>query len=225
MLKKVGLVQTYTGSGKGKSTSAFGLTFRAVGHGWNILVIQFMKGEDSDDKMYGELQACTQFKRNITVLQSHEGIPYKIVLENNKSGEDRLLLEKTWDAMEMELANGKEVNVFTGETEPYNMLVLDEILGSLNLGLIRQRVFFDFIKRIRTERPDLEIVMTGRIWSDTLYDKVKDISDLMSDLRCVKHYFEKTCPKCKRSFEFRSNFCPNCGGTLSTISSRKGVEN
>ena len=104
------------------------------------------------------------------------------------------------------------------------MLVLDEILGALNLSLISQRTFFEFIRTMKEERPDLEIVLTGRIWSEPLYDKIKDIADLMTDLRCVKHYFEKTCSTCKRSFEFRSNYCPNCGATLATVPIRKGIE-
>ena len=227
---KVGLIQTYTGSGKGKSTSAFGLAFRAVGQDWNILIAQFMKGDSSTEKMYGELKSCRIFNNNITVVQSHDKVPYKVILEHNKTDEDKILVREAWLSMIDELHQGKakkDVRAADWVEEyhqPYNMLILDEILGTLNLSLISQKTFFDFIRQIKEERPDLEIVLTGRMWSEPLYDKIKDISDLMSDVRCVRHYFEKHCSTCKRSFEFRSNYCPNCGNELTTIPVRRGIE-
>jgi ATP:corrinoid adenosyltransferase len=212
------------------TTSAFGLVMRAIGQDWNVLVAQFMKGDSTADKTYGELKSCQLFKNHITILQSHDKVPYRVILEHNKSDEDKLLVRETWLSMMDELSVGKAKSEFieTGVMEetfvPYNMLVLDEILGALNLSLISQKTFFEFIREIKESRPDLEIVLTGRMWSEPLYDKIKDISDLMSDIRCVKHYFNKTCTICKRSFEYRSNYCPNCGSELRTVPIREGVD-
>jgi len=230
MINKSGLIQVYTGSGKGKTTSAFGLVMRAMGQDWNVLIAQFMKGDSSVDRVYGELKSCRMFKNNITIIQSHDTVPYKVILEHNKDDEDKVLVREAWLSMVDDINAGKtKKNVIAQDhieeySQPYNMLVLDEILGALNLSLISQRTFFDFIRTMKEERPDLEIVLTGRIWSESLYDKIKDIADLMTDLRCVKHYFEKTCSTCKRSFEFRSNYCPNCGAVLKTVNIRKGIE-
>ena len=229
-MQKCGLIQTYTGSGKGKTTSAFGLAFRAVGQDWNVLVAQFLKGDSAMDKVYGELKSCNKFSSSITVIQSHDKVPYKVILENNKTDEDKILVRETWLSMIDELNQGKLKKDVKAQDqveeyyEPYNMLVLDEMLGALNLSLISQKTFFDFIRLVKETRPDLEIVLTGRLWSEPLYDKIKDISDLMTDLRCVKHYFNKSCPICKRDFEFRSNYCPNCGKELVTVPLRKGIE-
>jgi len=63
-----GLIHVYTGSGKGKTTAAFGLALRAAGHGWHTYVGQFMKGQD-----YGELRAATLLGSD-DAGQSGEGV-------------------------------------------------------------------------------------------------------------------------------------------------------
>lgn len=227
---KNGLIQTYTGSGKSKTTSALGLTFRALGRDWNILIVQFLKGDENTQ--YGEINTCTKFSKQIKVIQSHSNFGSKIIMEHNKTDEDKKAVQSTWLSMIDELYLGKERIIYSGEQGvnntidriPYDMLVLDEVLPSLCLGLITQKQFFSFIEEIKKDKPNLEIVLTGRMWIESIYDKIKDISDLMSDSRCVKHYFNKHCPTCKRSFEYRSNYCPNCGKELVSIKARLGVE-
>jgi cob(I)alamin adenosyltransferase len=230
-MEKKGYIQSYTGSGKGKSTSAFGLTFRALGRDWRILLVQFLKGDDTTDENYGEIVSCKKFQEQITVIQSGRK---KIVMENNKDEEDKRQAFITWNKMVAELYQGKASSeqLITGDYEggfytkytPYDLLILDEILVALNLGLITQKSFFEFISKIKEDMPNLEIVLTGRMWSEPLFDKIKDISNLMSDIRCEKHYFQKTCKVCKREFEYRSVFCPNCGNPLETINARPGIE-
>lgn len=210
-MDKTGCLQVYTGSGKGKSTSALGLTFRAIGRNWNVLFVQFLKGDKATDRSYGELISAKKFSNNLKFIQSHN--QYKVVLEYNKTDEDKRLVQSAWDKMLCHLNKKK-----------YDLLVLDEILPTIGLRLITQRQFFKFIQDIRKERPDLELVVTGRIWDDTLFDKIKNISDYFTDMRAVKHPFNKHCPNCKRSFEYRSNYCPNCGNILITKSAREGIE-
>ncbi len=210
-LKNHGFIQTYTGSGKGKTTSAFGLAFRSIAKNWKVFIVQFLKGDDNTE--YGEIKTCGLFQDKITIIQSHNS--NRIVMEHNKTSEDKELVQNTWSLMV------EKLTLTENNEHPFNILILDEVLPALNLGLLTQKQFFDFIR----EKPsNLELVLTGRIWSDSLYDKIKDISDLFSDIRCVKHYFDKHCEVCKRSFEYRSNYCPNCGATLITIPARKGIE-
>ena len=200
-MNKIGKIQVYTGSGKGKTTSAMGLAFRALGYNKKILIVQFLKGDSS-----GELKTCELFKDNITILRNYNSS--KIVMEGNKTNEDYMLSQLLWHQL-------------IGSSFDYDLIILDEVLPCLCLGLVNQKQLFDFI----TNKPkEIELVLTGRIWDEQIYDKIKDVSDLMSDVRCVKHYFDKSCPSCKRKFEFRSNYCPNCGGVLETTPSREGIE-
>ncbi len=116
MLKKRGLVQVYTGDGKGKTTAAIGCGLRASGHGLKVLIIQFMKGRE-----YGELKALREIP-SFTIIQSGQDSP---VSRENPSPEDRKLaregFEKARDA------------VFSGD---YDMVILDEINVAVDFGLV-----------------------------------------------------------------------------------------
>jgi cob(I)alamin adenosyltransferase len=210
-MEKVGLIQCYTGAGKGKSTSALGLAFRALGRGWKVLIVQLIKGDKMTNNSYGELIAGRKFEDSLKIIQSHN--EFKIVLDFNKTDEDERLVNEAWDKL---LKETQENN--------YDLIILDEILGTLCMGLITQKKFFDYVDYIKKNKPSTELVLTGRIWKEPIYDKIKNISDYMTDLRMVKHPFEKHCPICKRSFEYRSQFCPNCGHPLVTIKARLGIE-
>ena len=210
-MKEKGLIQTYTGSGKGKSTASMGLAFRAAGRNWKILIVQFLKGDKETDMSYGELIAADRFKDNLKIIQSCD--KYKVVMEHNKTEEDVRLAQATWKKMVEEITSNK-----------YNLLILDEILPALCMKFISKKTFFTFVRDIQKQQPLLELVFTGRIWVNSIYDQIKNISDYMSDIRAVKHPFNKHCPRCKREFEYRSNFCPNCGHALETVAARKGIE-
>ena len=206
----MGLIHTYTGAGKAKSTSAMGLIFRAIGRNKKILLIQFLKGSETSDTSYGELIVGRKFSDNLKIYQSHD--QYKVVLESNKTDDDKDRVMKTWDILQEELKNN------------YDMIVLDEILPTLCLRLLSKRKFFKFIQDFKNLPNRPELVLTGRIWVTDVYDRIKSISDYMSDVRAVKHPFNKHCPICKREFEYRSNFCPNCGRELISVPARAGVE-
>lgn len=206
----MGLIHTYTGSGKAKTTSAMGLIFRAIGRNKKILLIQFLKGSETSDTFYGELIVGKKFSDNLKIYQSHD--KYKVVLENNKTDDDKNRVAHVWEILQQELTNG------------YDMIVLDEILPTLCLRLLSKRKFFKFIQEIKHMKDSPELVLTGRIWVTDVYDRVKGISDYMSDVRAVKHPFNKHCPFCKREFEWRSNFCPNCGHELISVPAREGIE-
>jgi len=199
---KQGLVHTVTGSGKNKTSSAVGQTIRAVGYGWKVLFVQFNKGDYS-----GELEAFKRFPE-IKVLRNY--IPNKIVKEQNKNEEDIKYAQELWISLKEEL-----------KTNHYDMIVLDEVLSALCLELITEQQFFRFINKYAKSK---SIILTGRIWIDSLYDKVKDISDLFSDIKCVRHWFNKWCPHCRREYEYRMHYCGNCATELETVKARQGIE-
>lgn len=104
----------------------------------------------------------------------------------------------------------------------YDLLVLDEVHIALDMKLLYQSQYFDFLKNKPTK---LEVISTGRVINKELMQKIELISDLHTDAFCKKHYFNTKCPNCKRSFEWHHKFCSNCGSELivSTIA-RKGIE-
>lgn len=205
-MKKHGLVQCYTGDGKGKTTSAFGLVFRAVAQDWNILIVQFLKGDTAFK--YGEIKTCKKFADNITIKQFGRN---KIVLATNIDDGDRDDANKAWNYLRKQ------------KLEQYDMIVLDEVLVALSLGLITEAAFFDFVNWTKDNK--IELVVTGRMHNKTIKYKVYDVCDLVSKIEPIKHYFNKRCNKCNQSFEhYDYTHCPYCGSELETVPARQGIE-
>jgi cob(I)alamin adenosyltransferase len=169
-----GLVQVYTGNGKGKTTAAFGLALRAIGRGLKVYVIQFIKGGFD----YGELYIVDKLP-NLTLKAFGRGkfIVDKPSKEDIKSAEEALSLA--------------ESVVKSGE---YDIVILDEINVALNLKLISlERV----IGLIKNKPRHVEIVLTGRYAPN----EIIEIADLVTEMREVKHPYNKGC-QARRGIEF-----------------------
>src|ERR1044072_3059074 len=67
---EIGYIQVYTGDGKGKTTASLGLTFRALGRGWNVLVILFTKGGNDYGELFSARQLSPQISRQLTIVQA-----------------------------------------------------------------------------------------------------------------------------------------------------------
>lgn len=162
-----GLVLVYTGDGKGKTTAAFGLALRTVGHGGRAFVIQFMKG----DPDYGELLAVRRFLAGrVEVVQS--GLP-TFVDRRSPSIDDRRLAREG-----MELA-AKVIN-----EGRYELVILDEINVALDYGLVE----LDEVLRLLAGRPPgIDVVLTGRYAPPALLEA----ADLVSEVAEVKHPFRR----------------------------------
>jgi len=156
-----GLVQVYTGNGKGKTSAAFGLALRAMGRGLKVYVIQFIKGGFD----YGELYIVDKLP-NLTLKAFGRG---KFVTEKPPEKEDVKLAQKA-------LALAEEV-VKGGE---YDIVVLDEVNVALNLKLIRIEKVLELIKN----KPEhVELVLTGRYASH----EIIKAADLVTEMKEVKH--------------------------------------
>ena len=156
-----GLVQVYTGSGKGKTSAAFGLALRAIGRGLNVYVIQFIKGGFD----YGELYIVDKLP-NLTLKAFGRG---RFVTEKPPEKEDVELAQKAL-ALAQEVVKGGE----------YDVVVLDEVNVALNLKLIRIEKVLELIKN----KPEhVELVLTGRYASD----EIIKAADLVTEMKEVKH--------------------------------------
>jgi cob(I)alamin adenosyltransferase len=160
-----GLIQVYTGNGKGKTSAAFGLALRAAGRGLKVYIIQFIKGGFD----YGELYVVEKIP-NVTLKAFGRG---KFITEKPPKKEDIKLAEQA-----LQLA--KEV-VRSGE---YNIVVLDEINVALDLELIGLEEVLELIKSKPTH---VELVLTGRNASD----KIIEAANLVSEVREIKHPFKE----------------------------------
>jgi len=170
MLEK-GLVQIYTGDGKGKTTAAFGLALRAAGQGNKVLIYQFLKPPSLD---IGERFALQLGAVRIRVEALD--IPWDMA----KSFEDEQTIAKTKSAISNALKRLAE----TAEKRFYDVLILDEIIYCLSKGLAS----FDDVKYLIDNRdPAVEIVLTGRGASSQLIQ----IADLVTEMKNIKHPFDK----------------------------------
>lgn len=169
MLKRMkkeglGLLQVYTGPGKGKTTAAVGLAVRAASAGLTVAFIQFMKPDESS-----ELQTL----RNAGVTCSHFGGKGFLVPDGNPEPHIEAAKEG-WE---------RAVSYLCGETYT-DVLIMDELCVALSLGLLDNA---EVMTRI-IERPHgLEVVCTGRDAPPELIAA----ADLVTDMGEVKHYFKQ----------------------------------
>lgn len=157
-----GMVHVYTGNGKGKTTASLGLALRALGHGYRVFMLQFMKGS----KEYGELQAAEKYLPNLTIVQS--GLE-TFVIKENPSKEDLDLARRGLDIAKKTVTDGI-----------YEMVILDEINVALDFNLIP---LAEVLELIKDRPPHVELVLTGRY----VPQEVIDAADLVSDVTLVKH--------------------------------------
>ena len=166
-MAKGGYTHIYTGDGKGKTTAALGLCFRAAGHGMSSMIIQFMKGQDT-----GEINAAGMTGGLISIEQY--GSP-KLLLDNRPDifEEHRSGAMKGYNRA-MELLKKDE----------YRILVLDEILNLLNFKMIDVQMVIDLI---RVKPGHVELILTGRGAPDELVR----LADLVTEMREIKHYYSE----------------------------------
>jgi cob(I)alamin adenosyltransferase len=166
---KKGLIQVYTGNGKGKTTAALGLALRAVGHGLKVLVIQFMKGNIH----YGELESSKKLSPYLTILQAGRET---FVSKTNPDPVDIRLAQDGLDLAERAIAG-----------EAYDILILDEINVAVDYGLIP---LSDLLRLLDTKPNGVELILTGRNARPEILEK----ADLVTEMVEQKHYFRNGVP-------------------------------
>ncbi|NPV89762.1 MAG: cob(I)yrinic acid a,c-diamide adenosyltransferase [Firmicutes bacterium] len=166
---KKGYVQVYTGNGKGKTTAALGLAFRAMGRGMKTYIGQFMKGQK-----YGELVSAGLCGPFITIEQY--GKDTFIHVKNPPNEEDIRMAHEGLDKAKKAMLSGE-----------YDIVVFDEINTSHWFNLISVEEMLDVIR----SKPDgVEIVFTGRYAPAG----VIEAADLVTEMVEVKHYYQQGVP-------------------------------
>jgi cob(I)alamin adenosyltransferase len=170
-----GLLIVHTGKGKGKSTAAFGLVFRALGNGMKVGVVQFVKGKWQT----GERAALEKFGDRVTVNTMGEGFTW----ETQDRARDIAAARAAWEKAKALIAD-----------EEHDMVVLDE----LNIVLRYDYLPTEEILSALIARPPMKhVVVTGR----NAKDELTEAADLVTEMEQVKHPF-RSGVKAQKGIEF-----------------------
>lgn len=158
-----GVLLIHTGPGKGKSTAAFGLVLRALGHGWRVGVVQFIKGAWQT----GERDALQRFGNQVSWHTMGEGFTW----ETQDKARDIAAATRAW-------AKAKELMA----DPTIRLLILDELNIALRYDYLPLN---DVLETLRDRRPDLHVVVTGR----NAKPEIIALADGVTEMGAVKHHF------------------------------------
>jgi cob(I)alamin adenosyltransferase len=165
----------FTGKGKGKTTSALGLAFRAMGHNQKVCVIQFIKG----NWKYGELESAKRFEGLMDFYVMGKGFTW----QSENLEEDIKIAQEAWNFAKEKIGSGK-----------YQMVILDELTYLIKYNMVSEDEIISFL----SNRPEnLHIVVTGRDASARLIE----IADLVTDMVSIKHPYDNGV-KAQKGVEF-----------------------
>jgi cob(I)alamin adenosyltransferase len=158
-----GLLIVNTGPGKGKSTAAFGLVMRALGHGWPVGIVQFIKGAWDT----GERHAIERFPDLVRWYSMGEGFTW----ETQDRTRDVAAATAAWAKAQELMADAS-----------IKLVVLDELNIALRYDYLP---LLDVVSALKARRPDLHVVVTGRNAKPELIEA----ADLVTEMTLVKHHF------------------------------------
>ncbi len=169
------LLLVFTGDGKGKTTSALGLAFRALGHGFPVSMIQFIKG----NWQYGELDTAKQFEPLMEFHVMGRGFTWK----SDDLEKDKAAAEEAWNFAVKTIRAGR-----------HRLVILDELTYLITYKMVDEEEILDVLRN----RPDtMDIVVTGRGASRQLMET----ADLVTEMREIKHPYARGI-KARKGVEF-----------------------
>jgi len=160
--RRVGLIMVHTGDGKGKTTAAIGTAFRAVGVGFKVKMIQFIKGSWD----YGELRTAGQIE-NFEIVPMGEGFTW----ETKDKEQDTKKAHEAWKACRDAI-----------EKNEHDLLIFDEINNVLSYGYLDVD---EVIEALKGKPKDMHVILTGRDAPPALIE----LADLVTEMKEIKHPF------------------------------------
>ena len=163
--KRTGLVIVNTGNGKGKTTAALGLAFRALGHRMRVVMIQFIKGQWTP----GEIKAASRLAPELEVHALGDGFTW--VTKNPE--QDRATTRKIWELASEKILSGA-----------YDLVILDEANVAMKHGYLDPMEVIEVLGR---RGPLVHVVLTGR----GAPPEIVEFADLVSEIQAVKHPYKQ----------------------------------
>ena len=173
--REKGLIIVHTGKGKGKSSAAFGMVMRCVGHGMKAGVVQFIKGKWET----GERKVLERFPDLCEIKALGEGFTW----DTQDRARDIAHAEQAWAEVKRMMADPSIAFVLADEINialRYDYLPVAEVVAAL-----------------KAKRPDLHVCLTGR----NAKDEIVEIADLVTEMEMVKHPFRDGV-KAQKGIEF-----------------------
>ena len=170
-MEERGVILVNTGNGKGKTTAALGVVLRAVGQGFKVLILQFIKSGNG----YGELAGLAKLGDQVEIRSMGKGFIY---YNRNEVGEAELARHKeaaqaAWRTLV------EEVN-----SDKWDLIVMDEINNAINYELIDVN---SVVEMLKNKPKRLHVVLTGRYAKP----EIIDMADTVTEMKVVKHAYEK----------------------------------
>jgi len=161
--KRKGLVMVYTGEGKGKTTAALGLLFRAWGHGLRVVMLQFLKAKTG---AWGEIRAAQRM--GIEIIPLGQGFTWT----SENLAQDRTLAQECWRQCREKI-----------ESDEYDVVIMDEITYPLRYQWLDLE---EVLTALQKRNPQMHVVLTGRDAPQGLID----YADLVTEMREIKHPYK-----------------------------------
>jgi cob(I)alamin adenosyltransferase len=170
-----GLLIVHTGAGKGKTTAALGLAFRAIGQGMTVGIVQFIKGAIPT----GEAALAARLAPALTMHTMGDGFTWN----TQDRAKDIASARKAWE---------KAVSLLRDES--FDLIVLDELNVVLKHGYLPLE---EVLGELRARRPMLHVVVTGR----NAHDELVALADLVTEMKLIKHPYRAGI-KAQKGIEF-----------------------
>ncbi len=171
MKLKKGLIQVYTGDGKGKTTAALGQGLRSCGRGLKVYMVQFLKGRDT-----GELHSIEKLHPLFRIFRFERDRGFFWTLSEQEKRELKEDIDKGFQFIEGVVADNE-----------CDVLIIDELLGVLGNELLEIQQVLELLKK----KPEsMEIIMTGR----NAPKEIIEAADLVTEMKEIKHYFKNGIP-------------------------------
>lgn len=160
-----GLIHLYWGDGKGKTTAAMGVAMRALAAGKKVVIVQFLKGQES-----GEITLLSELGAQI--YRGKAGHKFVFQMTEEEKAQTRKVQNE---------------NLFAALQQPADLLILDEACAAVQLNMVDEAM----LKKAVCEKPaEQELILTGRNPADWMME----IADYSTEMHCWKHPYEKGIP-------------------------------